>query len=114
MGFKVTKVIDGDTFEVSPDWEWNNESGSVVRPNGYNTPEEGEQGYQAAKDKLSDLILNKEVELVKKIKLTYGRLLCDVEYNGKNLADSFPEYQAQALEEKTAKRLRETFKDDVR
>lgn len=93
MSFKVTKVIDGDTFEVSPDWEWNNESGSGVRPNGYDTPEKDEQGYQAAKDKLSDLILNKEVELVKKIKLTYGRLLCDVEYNGKNLADYFPKYQ---------------------
>ncbi len=93
MSFKVTKVIDGDTFEVSPNWKWNNETGSVVRPNGYNTPETGEQGYQAAKDKLSGLILNKEVELVKAITFTYGRLLCDVEYNGKNLADYFPEYQ---------------------
>ncbi len=93
MGFKVTKVIDGDTFEVSSGWKWNNESGTVVRPNGYNTPEEGKQGYDAAKDKLSNLILNKEVELVKAIKVTYERLLCDVEYNGKNLADYFPEYQ---------------------
>ena len=86
-------MIDGDTFEVSPNWKWNNETGSVVRANGYNTPEEGEPGYQAAKDKLTDLILNKQVELLRAIKLTYGRLLCDVEYNGKNLADYFPEYQ---------------------
>ena len=93
MSFKVTTVIDGDTFKVSPNWKWNNETGSVVRANGYNTPEEGEPGYQAAKDKLRDLILNKEVELVKAIKLTYGRLLCDVEYNGTNLADYFPDYQ---------------------
>lgn len=93
MSFKVTTVIDGDTFKVSPNWKWNNETGSVVRANGYNTPEEGKPGYQAAKDKLRDLILNEEVELVKAIKLTYGRLLCDVEYNGTNLADYFPEYQ---------------------
>src|SRR4030042_3118024 len=93
MVFKVTKVIDGDTFEVSPNWQWNDKTGSVLRANGYNTPEEGKQGYQDSKDKLSDLILNKEVELVKAIKISYGRLLCDVKYNGKNLADYFPEYQ---------------------
>ena len=93
MSFKVTKVIDGDTFEVSPNWKWNNETGSVVRANGYNTPEVGKPGYQAAKDKLTDLILNKQVDLQEAIKLTYGRLLCDVEYDGMNLADYFPDYQ---------------------
>ena len=93
MSFKVTKVIDGDTFEVSPNWKWDDKTGSVVRPTGYNTPEEGEQGYKAAKDKLTKLILGKEVELKNPVNLTYERLLCDVEYNGKNLADYFPEYQ---------------------
>ena len=92
MGFKVTKVIDGDTFEVSPNWEWNGKSGNIVRSTGYNTPEQGETGYQATKDKLTNLILNKEVELKKAIKLSYNRLLCDVEYNGKNLADYFAGY----------------------
>lgn len=90
MSFTVTKVIDGDTFEVSPNWKWNNQSGNVVRPTGYNSPEEGQIGYQAAKDKLAGLILNKEVELKSVVKLTYGRLLCKVEYNGVNLADYFP------------------------
>lgn len=93
MAFKVTKIMDGDTFEVSPNWKWNNQEGNVVRPSGYNTPEEGQQGYQAAKDKLSKLILGKEVDLKNPIKLSYGRLLCDVYLNGKNLADFFPEYQ---------------------
>lgn len=50
-------------------------------------------GYQAAKDKLTNLIFNKEVELKNPVKVTYGRLLCDVEHNGVNLADYFPEYQ---------------------
>lgn len=93
MSFTVTDVIDGDTFEVSPKWKWNNESGNIVRPTGYNTPEEGEQGYEAAKDKLANLILGKEVELKNAVKLSYGRLLCDVEYEGTNLADYFSEYQ---------------------
>ncbi|MBW2321883.1 MAG: thermonuclease family protein [Deltaproteobacteria bacterium] len=93
MSFRVTEVIDGDTFEVSPNWKWNNETGNIVRANGYNTPEEGKPGYQAAKDKLRELILNKDVELIKAVKITYGRLLCDVEYDGKNLADYFPQYK---------------------
>jgi endonuclease YncB( thermonuclease family) len=93
MSFKVTKVIDGDTFEVSPKWKWNKQEGNVIRPKGYNTPEEGKPGYQAAKDKLTKLILSGEVELKNAITITYGRLLCDVYYNGKNLSDYFSEYK---------------------
>ncbi|MCK5240902.1 thermonuclease family protein [bacterium] len=93
MSFKVTKVIDGDTFEVLPDWKWNNQEGNVIRANGYNTPEQGQAGYQAAKDKLTSLILGKEVEIKNAIKFTYGRLLCDVFYKGTSLADYFSEYQ---------------------
>ncbi len=91
--FKVQNVIDGDTFTVSPRWEWENETGDTVRPNGYDAPEKDEAGYEAATNKLKDLIQGKEVELRNAIKLTYGRLLCDVYFNGKNLKDYFPEYQ---------------------
>lgn len=93
MDFKVIRVVDGDTFEVSPGWKWNEQTGSVVRVNGYDTPEKGESGYQTAKDKLKELIRRKEVEFKNPIRITYGRLLCDVYYNGKNIADNFPEYQ---------------------
>lgn len=93
MGFKVISLTDGDTFEVSPNWKWNNQTGSIIRGNGYDAPEEGEPGYQTAKEKLKNLILNKEVELKNAIRITYGRLLCDVYYNGENLAGHFPEYQ---------------------
>jgi endonuclease YncB( thermonuclease family) len=93
MSFLVTSVTDGDTFEVSPAWKWENESGKIVRPLGYNTPEIGAPGYREAKEKLERLILDKYVDLKNVVKITYGRLLCDVFYNGKNLADYFPEYQ---------------------
>ena len=93
MSFRVTRVIDGDTFEVSSKWEWNDQTGNVVRVNGYDTPEKGESEHQSTKDKLENLILNKDVELKNPIRITYGRLLCDVYYNGKNIADYFPEYQ---------------------
>lgn len=93
MSFKVTSVVDGDTFTVSPNWKWNGESGDTVRANGYDTPEQGQPGYEQAKTKLHNLINGKNVELKSAIKITYGRLLCDVYYNGKNLKDYFPEYQ---------------------
>jgi hypothetical protein len=93
MSFTVIKVIDGDTFEVSPHWNWNDQTGRVVIAHGYTAAKRGEPGYQSAKDKITDLILNKEVELTRPVKLTCNMLLCVVEYNGKNLADYFPEYK---------------------
>ncbi len=91
--FTVTAIIDGDTFEVSPQWKWNGETGSRVRPTGYDAPELHAYGGQAAKDKLSRLILGKEVDLRTAYKVDRGRLVCDVYFRGKNLADYFPEYQ---------------------
>lgn len=91
--FKVISVIDGDTFDVSPQWRWNGQEGNRVRPAGYDAPELHQPGGQAAKDKLSRLILGKQVELGNAHRIDRGRLVCEVYYNGKNLAEYFPEYQ---------------------
>lgn len=90
--FKVTSVVDGDTFDVSPEWKWEGQSGSRVRPTGYDAPEIHASGGPAAKAKLEGLILGKQVELRAAVKVDRGRLVCDVYLNGKNLADFFPEY----------------------
>jgi hypothetical protein len=37
--FKVHNIIDGDTFEVDPQWTWNGQSGSRVRPTRFDAPE---------------------------------------------------------------------------
>ncbi len=89
--FKVISVVDGDTFDVTPQWRWNSQSGERVRPTGYDAPELCEFGGQAAKNKLSTLILGKQVELLRAYKVDRGRLVCDVFFNGKNIADYFPE-----------------------
>ena len=89
--FKVIEVIDGDTFGVDPTWKWNGQSGSRVRPTGYDAPELDEYGGQAAKDKLAKLILGQKVDLRKAHRIDRGRLVCDVYFNGKYLADYFPE-----------------------
>ena len=91
--FTVTTIIDGDTFEVSPQWKWNGQEGSRIRPTGYNAPELYSYGGQAAKDKLSKLILGKQVELRTAYKIDRGRLVCDVYFKGKYLADYFSVYQ---------------------
>ena len=91
--FNVISIIDGDTFDVSPGWRWNGNSGTRVRPTGYNAPELHAYGGQAAKERLERLILGKSVELGSAYRIDRGRLVCDVYLRGKNLADHFPEYQ---------------------
>lgn len=91
--FKVTHIVDGDTFDVTPGWKWNNQTGDRVRPTGYDAPELDKPGGAVAKQKLERLILHKEVELRQVATIDRGRLVCDVYFNGKNLADYFPEYK---------------------
>lgn len=90
--FSVISVIDGDTFDVSPNWKWSEQTGSRVRPTGFDAPELSSYGGQAAKTKLSNLILGKQVELGSAYKIDRGRLVCDVFFQGRNLADYFPDY----------------------
>ncbi len=90
---KVTEVIDGDTFKIEIGWKWGGETGNIIRPTGYNTPEKGEAGYKEAKDKLTGLILGKIVKINEAKTIDHGRLVCPVIFNGKNLADYFPEYK---------------------
>lgn len=67
--YKVTKVIDGDTIELS--------TGETVRLIGLNAPELGQSCSSEAKDMLKELVLEKEVTLEKDVddKDQYGRLL---------------------------------------
>lgn len=88
MSFTVTQVIDGDTLAVKPNWSWEDESGSRVRLAGVNAPELNEYGGPAAKRRLSDLVLNATVELKNAKTFSYGRLVCDVFLNGRNVANS--------------------------
>ena len=87
--FKVVRIVDGDTFDVNPDWEWNGETGSRVRPAGYDAAEIGSREGQSAKDKLQLLILNQNVELGDAYRVDRGRLVCEVIFRGRDLASYF-------------------------
>lgn len=93
MSFKVTKIIDGNSFEISPSWKWKEITGTLIRASGYNAPEQNQSGYETALSKLKDLILDKQVELANPIRITSGLLLCDVLLDNVNLKEHFPEYQ---------------------
>ena len=55
--YLVTKVVDGDTADL--------EGLGRIRFSGINTPEKGECYYKEAKEKLTEIILNKEVYVEK-------------------------------------------------
>ena len=91
--FTVSSIIDGDTFEVSPQWKWKGNTGNRVRPTGYNAPELHAYGGQSAKLELARLIQGQQVDLRAAHKVDRGRLICDVYIRNRNLADYFPAYQ---------------------
>jgi endonuclease YncB( thermonuclease family) len=93
MNAFVTQIIDGDTFEIKECWTWNNQTGNRVRLTGYNAPEAGTIAGDKATEKLRKLIKGKEVEIKSAKTIDRGRLVCDVYFQGKNLADYFPEYK---------------------
>jgi len=67
--YTVTYIVDGDTIDL--------EGYGRIRFSGINTPETDECYYQEAKDKLTELILGKEVYVEKDIndEGKYGRKL---------------------------------------
>jgi len=81
----VVSVVDGDSFEVSPDWSREGVTGSLVRPIGLLAPELGTEEGDLAKERLTNLILNQKVELKETIDFRKGRLICNVLYRGERL-----------------------------
>lgn len=67
---RVTKVIDGDSFELK--------DGRRVRLLSLDAPEKDRCGYIEARDRLEELIFNKKVRLKNTVKDDYGRILSNV------------------------------------
>jgi len=72
---RVTRVIDGDTFETAS-------RKLPVRLAGVDTPERGEPGHQAAKRELERLIEGEEVVIDTKARDHYGRSVASVKVHG--------------------------------
>jgi len=68
---KVTRVIDGDTFET-------NRRKHPVRLANVNTPEKGTRGFQSTKQFLQAMIEGKEVSIETVARDKYSRSVADV------------------------------------
>ncbi len=78
--FLVTRVIDGDTFEVSPQWQAQNGSiGNRVRIANFNAPEANTSEGQQATQNLKIKIAGKRVHLDEQAVDVYGRLVAKIQ-----------------------------------
>ena len=75
---KVTRVIDGDTFETGS-------RKNPVRLANVDTPEKGTPGGAKAREALASLILGKEVSIDTKARDSYGRAVANVTLGGKSI-----------------------------
>lgn len=85
---KVTKVIDGDTFETAS-------RKHPVRLANVDAPEKGQPGYAKAKAELQKMIQGKEVTIDTVARDTYRRSVAKVKVEGKSVN--------RAMREKTKK-----------
>lgn len=90
MSFRVTEIIDGDTFKVDPNWEWKLKDGSMstgdtVRIANINAAEKGTLLGDKATQTLFNKINQKTVELKNAVNLSYGRIVCDVYINDEKI-----------------------------
>ena len=90
--FTVEAVVDGNTLIISPPWKLDNETGDTIRATGYNPPKSGSDAMKA-EQKLSIMVQNKQIELAEPKGIERGKLVCDVYFNGINIADYFSEYK---------------------
>jgi len=85
---RVVAVLDGETFEVDPRWDWNGQTGTKVRSRDCNVSEAIGGSSDAAEDRLAELILGDRVELEPR-HILGDRLVCDVFLDGKSLATHY-------------------------
>ena len=59
----VANVVDGDTIDVNVDLGFKVYTKQRIRLSGLDTPERGQPGYHEAKDRVTQLVLGREVLL---------------------------------------------------
>lgn len=93
--YRVREVLSGDEIKIEPGWNWEGYKGDTVVVFGYTTPEIGMYGYEFAKQKLTELLEGKSVELYTPkfyTKYGYEKIVCYVYLNGVDISNYFPEF----------------------
>ena len=83
---KVTKVIDGDTFETDM-------RKHPVRLSNVDTPEKRQPGYAEAKNALIELIEGQEVTIETKARDKYNRAVANVKIGNKSVNKAMKEFE---------------------
>jgi hypothetical protein len=100
MAFKVEKILDGETIKVVPKWEWITPDGTKLIGNelkitGYKLPVTNSSHINYAIDKLSKLLINREVVLKNPslLKNNTEKIACSVFVDNVDVSQYFPEYK---------------------
>lgn len=88
--FAVTRNIDGDTFDVTPQWQWNCQTGSRVRPTGYDAPEMGSYGGRPPKTNFPTSFLADRSIYGRPTKSTVGGLFVTSTSEARTSLTTFP------------------------
>jgi hypothetical protein len=91
--FEVTKILDGNTLEVTPFWQWRSQNGVLVYARGYQAPAAGKPNHEEIRTTLMGLLFGERVTLKDAVTIQDDALVCNVYIKGTNLAEYFPTYQ---------------------
>jgi hypothetical protein len=95
--FKVNAVLDGNTLEVAQAWEIDGKTGKKVVATGYDAPKRGKEAI-SIEQRLSVMLTDKQVQLGPPYEVQGNKLICNVYFQGMNLADHFSYYKEEAEE----------------
>ena len=86
----VDNIVNGDTFDIDPKWDFFGDTGCRVRIANFNAPELTETGFRGAiarwyKVQFNRRIFGREVKITGAHKINRDRLVCDLEFDGRDL-----------------------------
>lgn len=83
---KVTRIIDGDTFET-------NMRRNSIRLANVDTPEKGQAGFGKAKQELKNLIQGQTVTIDPKARDKYARTVADVKIGNQSVNNKMKKFK---------------------
>lgn len=96
--FKVINIIDANTIQVEPNWNWRTSTGRLVQIVGYKVSDAQYSSFVISR--LNTLIKGKQIALKNPINVIErpgeNILFCSVYLNDVDITQYFPEFKQQA------------------
>ena len=110
--FTVTKIIDRRTIEVTPNWQIGVSKGNLVKIKEFLNVEREFNEFEVdwILNKMSQLLLNKRIELKNPVNDGHPDLKCSVYLNDNNIDLYFPENKPKFYKENFAAGLLKKIK----